>query len=72
MANAATRIARLAPSDDKAIEVAMLAVLSRRPAEDEAVYFQKEFAATSDRPRNERMEDFYWTLLNTTEFSWNH
>jgi hypothetical protein len=72
VANAATRVARLAPSDDKAIEVAMLAVLSRRPAEEEAGYFQKEFAATSDKPRNERMEDFYWTLLNTTEFSWNH
>jgi hypothetical protein len=31
------------------------------------------FAGTPNRPaRRELMEDLFWTLLNATEFSWNH
>ncbi len=31
-----------------------------------------DVGATQPRNRNQRLEDLYWTLLNSTEFSWNH
>jgi hypothetical protein len=72
VANAVTRIAVLAPSDEKAVEVSTLAVLSRRPTTEEADYLRERFAASKAKSRKDRLEDLYWTLLNTTEFSWNH
>jgi hypothetical protein len=73
VANAATQIAVLAPSDERAIETAYLAVLTRRPTAAEAEYFGRALADPSDeRSRRQRLEDLYWTLLNSTEFSWNH
>ena len=73
VANAATQIAVLAPSDERAIETAYLAVLTRRPTFAEAEYFSRALADPSDeRSRRQRLEDLYWTLLNSTEFSWNH
>lgn len=73
LANAATQIAVLAPSDEKAVETAYLAVLTRRPTTDEAKYFTCVLADETDpRNRNQRVEDLCWSLLNSTEFSWNH
>ncbi|HET6881146.1 MAG TPA: DUF1549 domain-containing protein [Pirellulales bacterium] len=73
VANASTHIAMLAPSDEKAIETAYLAVLTRRPTPEEARHFVAELADLSDtRSRNQRLEDLFWCLLNSTEFSWNH
>jgi hypothetical protein len=70
-ANAVGRIAALASSDAKAVETTYLVVLSRRPTPDEARYFTSQLAA--DKPqRGQRLEDLYWALLNSTEFSWNH
>jgi hypothetical protein len=63
----------LAPTDEKAVETAYLAVLTRRPTIDEAQHFIAQLSDQSDkRSRNERLEDLYWCLLNSTEFSWNH
>lgn len=71
--NAATQIAALAPNDAKAIEVAYLAALTRRPTEAESRHFAALLAEASDQPdRRQRLEDLYWCLLNSTEFSWNH
>lgn len=71
--NAATQIAVLAPSDERAIETAYLAVLTRRPTPAEAQYFLQKLADPSDeRNRRQKVEDLVWTLLNSTEFSWNH
>lgn len=73
LANAATQIAMLAPSDEKAVETAYLAALTRRPTADEAKHFGAVLADKTDqRSRNLRLEDLYWCLLNSTEFSWNH
>jgi len=66
------RIAELAPTDEKAVEIAMLCVLSRRPTEAETAALAATLAATRDVYRQSRCEDLYWTLLNTTEFAWNH
>jgi hypothetical protein len=73
LTNATSQIAALAPTDAKAVETAYLAVLTRRPTAEERRYFEAALASTTDgRSRNERLEDIYWGLLNSTEFSWNH
>jgi len=72
LSNAATRIATLAPDDRTAVEVAMLSVLSRRPTERERDYFKERLRGTHGSRRNQRLGDIYWSLLNSSEFSWNH
>jgi hypothetical protein len=69
---AAPQIAQLAPDDRKAVEVAYLAVLTRRPTPEESAHFVARLEGTSGKVRKDRLADLYWTLLNATEFSWNH
>jgi hypothetical protein len=70
--NAATRIAALAPDDKTAVETVMLTVLTRRPDDVERHYFVEQLSGITGAQRNARVGDLAWTLLNTTEFSWNH
>lgn len=70
-ANASTRISMMAPDDARAVEVAYLTILTRRPTPSEAEHFARSLADPSTT-RAQRMEDFYWALVNSTEFSWNH
>ena len=72
VANAASRIALLAPDDAKAVETAFLAVLTRRPTAEQSDYFCNRLAENSDVRRTDRMEDLFWALINSTGFSWNH
>jgi hypothetical protein len=72
LANASGRISALAPDDRKAMETAYLAVLSRRPTPEEAAHFAQRLAGTTGHERGQRLEDLYWVLVNSTEFSWNH
>jgi hypothetical protein len=67
-----TRIAWQAPSDAAAVRVAYLAVLTREPTPAEAQHFAERLAGTTGNERVQRMEDLYWALINSTEFSWNH
>jgi hypothetical protein len=62
----------LAPDDAKAVETAYLAVLTRRPTAEESDHFIARLVGTTGHQRNTRLADLYWTLLNATEFSWNH
>ena len=68
---AVTRIKWSAPDDPRAVEVAYLAVLSRRPTPEEAAHFTERLKDTS-ASRGEHLQDLFWTLINSTEFSWNH
>lgn len=70
--NAATRIAVLTADDDRAIETAYLAVLTRRPSDVELEHFRGRLAGTEGVARRAAVSDLYWALLNSTEFSWNH
>lgn len=70
--NAATRIAMLAPDDPTAVEVAYLTVLTRLPSPEERTHFSARIDDTKGDTRKERLADLCWTLLNATEFSWNH
>lgn len=70
--NATTQIALLAPTDERAVEVAYLSVLTRRPTAAEAEYFVHELSGLRGRSHANRLADLCWALLNSTEFSWNH
>ena len=69
--SATSRIATIAPDDPKAVEVAYLAVLSRRPTPEEAAYFES-VVADRNLSKADKLGDIYWALINSTEFSWNH
>ncbi len=70
--NSSTQIALLGSTDEKAVEAAYLAVLTRRPTETERTHFVERLANQRDKPRIRQMEDICWALINSTEFSWNH
>lgn len=73
LVNASTRIGMLAPDNRTAVEAAYLSIFTRRPTQAEADHFTGLLAdARSRGVRNNVMSDIYWTLMNATEFSWNH
>ncbi len=72
MRNASGRIAALAPDDATAVEAAYLCVLTRSPSEAERNHFVERLADHENRSRQQVIEDLFWVLLNSTEFSWNH
>ena len=72
LTNAATQIAELAPDNASAVDTAMLTVLTRRATDTEREHFVSRLAdRVGDKP-SQRLGDLVWTLLNGTEFSWNH
>jgi hypothetical protein len=72
IANAATRIALVTPDAEAAVNAAYLAVLTRRATPEEKAVFVPRLAAARGEERFRVMEDLYWVLVNSTEFSWNH
>jgi hypothetical protein len=70
--NAATRIGMLAANDEAAVRAAFLAILTREPAPQELSHFVAGLQGSKNGERSRRMEDLYWSLYNSTEFSWNH
>ena len=72
VANAATRIVTVTPDAAAAIDAAYLAVLTRRPTAEEREVFVPRLAAARGNDRRRVLEDLYWVLVNSTEFSWNH
>jgi hypothetical protein len=70
--NASARIANLAPDPPRQVEAAYLALLTRRPSAEELDHFVARLRDLENRDRAQAVEDLYWTLLNSTEFSWNH
>ncbi len=69
--NSVGRIAWMAPDHPKAVETAFLATLTRRPTPQEADHFTAVLANQTQR-RGQHMEDLFWALVNSAEFSWNH
>jgi hypothetical protein len=69
---AATRVSWQAPDDGSAVRIAYLTVLTREPTAAESEHFVQRLAGTSGKERIRQMEDIYWALINSTEFSWNH
>lgn len=70
--NAATRLALQARDDAQAVELAYLIVLTRLPTAAEARHFAARLAEAGRAGRAAALEDLTTTLINSTEFSWNH
>lgn len=70
--NAATRIAQLASNDKVAVEVAYLSTLNRLPTGAELNAFCERMHNTKGPERSQAMGNIFWTLINSTEFQWNH
>ncbi|RPI84770.1 MAG: DUF1553 domain-containing protein, partial [Planctomycetaceae bacterium] len=71
--NASARITALAKSDEQRIEAAYLVCLTRRPTTEEQVWFSGQFSTAKTNPQRQQvMEDLLWSLINSTEFCWNH
>ncbi len=70
--NAATRIVLVTPNAESAIDAAYLAVLTRRATPAEKELFVRRLADARGEDRRRSLEDLYWVLVNSTEFSWNH
>lgn len=71
-ANAVSRISSLSPDPTTLIETAYLCLFTRRPSEPELTHFLGLLEGADRKQRRRMLEDLYWTLLNATEFSWNH
>lgn len=69
--NSSTRLANYAPENKKAVEAAFLATLTRLPEPTERDHFVALLEETKDSNREQAMEDILWSLINSTEFSWN-
>ena len=70
--NAAGRIRGMAGTDEKRVEAAFLVCLTRRPTPAEQTHFVNRLSAHAGNQRGAAVEDLYWSLLNSMEFSWNH
>jgi len=62
------RISATASTPDALVETVYLVCLTRRPAPDEHAFFKPWV----ENKRQDGIEDLFWTLFNSPEFSWNH
>ena len=71
--NSAYQIAAMSSSDEKCLETCYLVTLARVPSPAERQHFlaQIESAGNSNQ-RMKVIEDIFWSLFNSPEFSWNH
>ncbi|MCA9141110.1 MAG: DUF1553 domain-containing protein, partial [Planctomycetales bacterium] len=68
--NATAHINMFAQDDPQAVETLFLCLMNRYPSDEERNYFVQRM--TECQERGEGIEDIYWTLANSTEFTWNH
>ncbi len=65
---AAGRIAQLCSDPEKCIETCFLVCLTRRPTAIEREHLLPQF----EEQRKSAVQDLYWAMFNSPEFSWNH
>ncbi len=70
--SSSARIASMAGSDKLCLETTYLVCLSRRPTPAEQQYFLAQLHETTGKKRQKMVEDIFWSLLNSPEFSWDH
>ena len=63
------RISATASSTDTMIETVYLCCLTRRPTTVEKTHFHEAFESGT---LSDAVEDLFWILFNSPEFSWNH
>jgi hypothetical protein len=70
--NATARIAKFAGNDERCVETCYLVALTRRPTPAELDCFMPQLAASTKETRSQVVEDLFWSLFNSPEFSWSH
>ena len=70
--SACGRISNLCTTNEDALEAAYFVCLTRQPSVDEREHFMRLLGDHTDNRRNPIIEDIFWTLFNSPEFSWNH
>lgn len=70
--SSAGRLASLTEDDARLVELCFLVTLTRRPTAEEEEHFLSLIAGKTDDARGRATEDLLWSLVNSTEFSWNH
>ncbi|MFO0944755.1 MAG: DUF1553 domain-containing protein [Planctomycetota bacterium] len=66
------RLSAFSPSDEKCVETAYLVCLTRRPDPEELEKFSAMLKSTAGKQREQVVADMLWSLVNSTEFAWNH
>lgn len=69
---APARIAALVKEPKAIVDAAYQCILSRKPTESERETLAKALEGKSDAAKREAVEDLFWVLINSSEFSWNH
>lgn len=70
--NSPAHIGFLSPDPETALEAVYLATLTRLPSDAEARHFHSQLKELSGDEYNSKIQDIYWTLINSVEFVWNH
>lgn len=70
--NSSSRIAALVSDNQQAIQLMYLATLNRSPSQQEMDTYTEFLQDKKDQQRSRAMGDIFWSLINSTEFSWNH
>lgn len=70
--SACGRISNFSTTNEEALEAAYFVCLTRKPTPEERDHFLTLLGDHTDDRRNPIMEDIFWTLFNSPEFSWNH
>ncbi|TWU67597.1 DUF1549 domain-containing protein [Crateriforma conspicua] len=68
--NASAHVLMFSGEDDEIVRNAYWCVLNRPPDQEEIDHFVARLDATDYR--RGAIEDLFWTLLNSSEFAWNH
>lgn len=70
--NAAGRIEAVSRNPQRCLENCFLVCLSRRPTAEERDFFLPEMEKVGGKYPDGVVQDIFWTLFNSPEFSWNH
>ena len=70
--SASGRIASLSTTNEEALEAAYFVCLTRTPTPAERKHFLERLGSHTGDRRNPIIEDIFWALFNSPEFSWNH
>lgn len=70
--SAAGRISGMATDDDACVDLCFLVCLTRHPTDEERVLLKKQLEGHQGDARTNVVEDLYWSLFNSPEFSWEH
>jgi hypothetical protein len=66
------RISAIAPTDEACLDLCFLVCLTRHPTPEEVSRLLPQFEGVKREARKDVVEDMFWTLYNSAEFSWGH